>query len=70
MAIMVTSSFAGAFPTTFDRFHLAYGESVSAVDYIVSTHDRDRSVPAHSTSSMVLPDGNAQMQRATGTWNR
>ena len=39
--IMALQGLAGAFPTTFDRFHLAYGESVSAVDYIVSTHDRD-----------------------------
>jgi peptidase MA superfamily protein len=39
--IMPLEGLAGAFPTTFDRFHLAYGESVSAVDHVVSTHDRD-----------------------------
>lgn len=31
----------GQFPTTFDRFGLAYAESVSAVDYLIRTHGRD-----------------------------
>ncbi len=39
--IIPLEGLAGAFPTTFERFRLGYAESVSAVDYIVSTHDRD-----------------------------
>jgi hypothetical protein len=31
----------GQFPTSFERFSLAYAESVSAVDYLVQTHDQD-----------------------------
>jgi hypothetical protein len=31
----------GQFPTTFDRFGLAYAESVAAVDYLIRTHGRD-----------------------------
>ncbi len=31
----------GQFPTTTDRFYLAYAESVSAVDYMVRTHGKD-----------------------------
>jgi hypothetical protein len=32
----------GLFPTTFDEFLLAYGESVSAVDYFVRTHGEEK----------------------------
>jgi hypothetical protein len=38
--IIPLEGLAGAFPTTYDRFVLAYGESVSAVDHIIKTHDR------------------------------
>jgi hypothetical protein len=31
----------GQFPTTQDRFFLAYAESVSAVDFFIRTHDQD-----------------------------
>jgi len=31
----------GQFPTTFDRFGLAYAESVAAVDFLIRTHGRD-----------------------------
>ena len=31
----------GQFPTSFERFSLAYSESVSAVDYLVRTHGQD-----------------------------
>ena len=40
-SIIPLEGLAGAFPTTRDRFFLAYAESVSAVDYIVSEHGRD-----------------------------
>jgi hypothetical protein len=31
----------GQFPTSFERFSLAYAESVSAVDYLIETYDED-----------------------------
>ena len=31
----------GQFPTSYDRFSLAYAESVSAVDYLIRAHGRD-----------------------------
>ncbi len=39
--IIPLEGLAGAFPTTFERFHLGYAESVSAVDYIVKRNTRD-----------------------------
>ena len=39
--LMPLDGLAGAFPTTKDRFFLAYGESVSAVDRIVRVNGRD-----------------------------
>ena len=40
-SIIPLDGLAGAFPTTADRFSLAYGESVSAVDRIVRVDGRD-----------------------------
>ncbi len=57
--IMPLEGLAGAFPTTFDRFHLAYGESVSAVDYTVSTHDRDALVALIRSYATGLSDDEA-----------
>jgi hypothetical protein len=39
--IIPLEGLVGAFPTTADRFVLAYAESVSAVDHIVATYGRD-----------------------------
>jgi len=39
-AIMPLASLTGQFPTTRDRFFLAYSESVSAIDYLIRTHGR------------------------------
>jgi hypothetical protein len=39
-ALMPLGALTGQFPTTRDRFFLAYSESVSAVDYLVRTHGR------------------------------
>jgi hypothetical protein len=39
--IIPLEGLVGAFPTTRDRFFLAYAESVSAVDHIVATFGRD-----------------------------
>ena len=38
--IIPLDGLAGQFPTTRDQFYLAYGESVSAVDYLVRTYGR------------------------------
>jgi hypothetical protein len=35
------SGLAGLFPTTYERFSLAYAESVSAVSYLIDTYGRD-----------------------------
>jgi Peptidase MA superfamily len=40
-SIIPLDGLAGAFPTTADRFSLAYGESVSAVDRMVRVNGRD-----------------------------
>jgi hypothetical protein len=40
-SIIPLAGLVGAFPTTYDRFLLSYGESVSAVDFIVRTYSRD-----------------------------
>jgi hypothetical protein len=50
---------AGAFPTTFERFHLGYAESVSAVDYIVKTHGRDALVALIRSYSTGVTDDEA-----------
>src|SRR6266508_6684716 len=39
-AIMPLGSLTGQFPTTRDRFFLAYSESVSAIDYLIRTYGR------------------------------
>jgi hypothetical protein len=40
-SIIPLDGISGQFPRTFDRFFLAYAESVSAVDYLIRTHGRD-----------------------------
>lgn len=42
--LLPLSALVGQFPTSFDRFVLAYAESVSAVDYLVRTYGRDELV--------------------------
>lgn len=39
--LMPLNALAEQFPTTRDRFVLAYAESVSSVDYLIRTHSRD-----------------------------
>ncbi|HEX5240251.1 MAG TPA: peptidase MA family metallohydrolase [Candidatus Limnocylindrales bacterium] len=43
-SLMPLSSLSGQFPTSADRFSLAYSESVSAVDFMVRRYGRDRLV--------------------------
>ncbi len=40
-ALIPLDGLAGAFPTTNDGFALAYAESVSAIDFLVRTHDQE-----------------------------
>jgi peptidase MA superfamily protein len=42
--LMPLDALAGDFPTTRDRFFLAYAESVSSLDYLVRIHGRDKLV--------------------------
>jgi len=42
--LMPLAALAGGFPTTAERFFLAYSESNSAIDYLVSTYGRDAMV--------------------------
>jgi hypothetical protein len=42
--LMPLTALTGQFPTTSERFSLAYAESVSAVDFLVRTYGRDRLV--------------------------
>jgi hypothetical protein len=43
-SLMPLAGLTGFFPTTYDRFSLAYAESVSAVDHFIDTYGRDRLV--------------------------
>jgi hypothetical protein len=52
----------GQFPTTRDRFLLAYGESVSAVDYLIRTHSRDALVSLIKSYTRGLTDDEAFTQ--------
>ena len=43
-ALMPLAGLVGLFPTTYERFSLAYAESVSAVDYFIDTYGKDKLV--------------------------
>ena len=40
-ALIPLEGLTGEFPTSYERFSLAYSESVSAVEYLIRTHGRD-----------------------------
>lgn len=40
-SVIPLDGITGQFPRTFDRFYLAYAESVSAIDYLIKTYGRD-----------------------------
>jgi Peptidase MA superfamily len=63
--IIPLEGLAGAFPTTFERFHLGYAESVSAVDYIVKTKGRDALVAMIRSYATGVTDDEA-FQAALG----
>jgi hypothetical protein len=58
-AIIPLSGLTGAFPTARERFLLAYGESVSAVDFIVRTYTRDALVGLIRSYAKGLSDDEA-----------
>ena len=57
--LMPLNSLAGQFPTTGDRFLLAYGESVSSVDYLVRKYGRDVLVSLIKSYATGLTDDEA-----------
>jgi hypothetical protein len=58
-SIIPLEGLEGAFPTTRDRFFLAYSESVSAVDHIVATYGRDALVALIRSYETGLTDDEA-----------
>lgn len=56
----------GQFPTGFERFSLAYAESVSAVDYLVRTHGQESLVSLIRSYAEGRTDGEA-FREALGT---
>lgn len=56
---------AGQFPTTFERFSLAYSESVAAVDFFVRQHGQDALVQLVRSYATGLTDDEA-FERAIG----
>lgn len=57
--IIALEGLAGAFPTTRDRFVLAYAESTSAVDHIIATYGRDDLVALIRSYATGLSDDEA-----------
>jgi hypothetical protein len=53
------SGIAGQFPTSEDRFRLAYGESVSAVDFFIRTYGQDKLVTLISSYAAGRTDDEA-----------
>jgi hypothetical protein len=58
-ALIPLDGLTGQFPTSFDRFSLAYAESVAAVDYLIDTHDEASLVSLIRSYSNGLTDDEA-----------
>ncbi|HEY7523346.1 MAG TPA: peptidase MA family metallohydrolase [Candidatus Limnocylindrales bacterium] len=63
--LMPLTALSGQFPTTFERFSLAYSESASAVDYLVRAHGRDALVELIRSYATGTTDDRA-FERAIG----
>jgi hypothetical protein len=63
--IIPLEGLAGAFPTTRDRFFLAYAESTSAVDFMVKEHGRDALIGLIRSYATGVTDDEA-FKAATG----
>lgn len=59
--LMPLSAIIGQFPTTPDRFSLAYDESVSAIDFLVRTYGQDALVTLIRTYTRGVSDDEAFM---------
>ena len=68
-SIIPLDGISGQFPRTFDRFFLAYAESVSAVDYLIRTHGRDALVQLIRSYAEGRTDDEA-FQRCAGRRRR
>jgi hypothetical protein len=64
--IIPLDGIAGLFPTTRDRFSLAYAESVSAVDYFITTYGKDTLVRLIQSYAGGVTDDEA-FKAATGS---
>ena len=58
-AIMPLRALVGRFPTTADRFSLAYDESVSGIDYLVRTYGQDALVKLVRSYAAGVSDASA-----------
>ena len=67
---MPLDGLVGAFPTTRDRFFLAYAESVSAVDWIVANNGRDALVKLIRSYADGVSDDEAFKARSGSTRRR
>lgn len=63
--LMPLSAIAGLFPTTYDRFSLAYAQSVSAVDFFIDAYGRDTLVRLITSYRDGVTDDEA-FEAATG----
>jgi hypothetical protein len=57
--LMPLDALAGDFPSTRERFFLAYAESVSSIDYFIRTYNRDRLVALIRSYARGLSDNEA-----------
>ncbi|MDQ2966455.1 MAG: peptidase MA family metallohydrolase [Chloroflexota bacterium] len=57
--LMPLNALTGHFPTTYDRFSLAYSEGASAVDYLVRVHGRDTLVSLIKSYTAGMTDDEA-----------
>jgi len=64
-SLIPLAGLTGQFPTTFDRFALAYAESVAAVDHLVRRHGRDALIGLVRSYQEGLTDDEA-FERAIG----
>jgi hypothetical protein len=65
-SLMPLGALSGQFPTTADQFRLAYSESVSAVDFLVSEHGQPAMVDLVRSYADGVTDDEA-FEAATGT---
>ena len=65
-SLMPLAGIVGLFPTTYDRFSLAYAESVAAVDFFIRTYGKDKLVQLITSYRAGVTDDQA-FTAATGS---